>query len=334
MKVYYDDDVDLSLLNNKKVAVLGYGTQGRAQAQNMKESGVNVIVGQRKNSKSYDAAIADGFSPVSIEEAVKQADIIEILLPDEFQKKIYENQIAPYLTKGKSLVFAHGFNIHYGLIKPSTEVDVYMVAPKGQGHAIRKEFINGAGVPGLIAIHQDVSGEAETMALAHSKAIGCTKIGVLKTTFKEETETDLFGEQVVLCGGLTQLVKSGFETLTEAGYTPEIAYFECLHEVKLVVDIMYEGGITNMRHAISETAEYGDYVTGPRIIDESVKKRMKKVLEDIQNGKFAKDFIQEAKTGKLRMNAERKLMEEHQIEKTGGKLRKMMSSLFKNKLVK
>ena len=334
MKVYYDNDVDVSLLKNRKIAILGYGSQGHAQAQNMKENGINVIIGQRKNSKSYDAAVADGFSPVEIEEAVQQADIIQILLPDEFQKEIYEKQIAPHLTKGKCLVFSHGFNIHYNLVKPSVEVDVYMVAPKGPGHIVRREFVNGAGVPGLIAIYQDVSGNAEKIALAHSKAVGCTKVGVLKTTFKEETETDLFGEQVVLCGGLTQLVKAGFETLTEAGYAPEMAYFECLHEIKLIVDLMYEGGIANMRYSISETAEYGDYVTGPKIIDESAKKRMKEVLKNIQNGKFAKDFIQEANTGKIRMNAERNLMKAHPIEKVGEKLRKMMSSLFKNKLVK
>lgn len=334
MKIYYDKDIDSSVFEGKKVAILGYGSQGHAQAQNMKENGVDVIVAQRKNSKNYDIAVADGFSPVEIEEAVQQADIIQILLPDEFQKEIYESKIAPHLTKGKCLVFSHGFNIHYGLIKPSKEVDVYMVAPKAPGHTVRREFVNGAGVPGLIAVYQDVSGNAELIAFAHSKAIGCAKVGVLKTTFKEETETDLFGEQAVLCGGLVELVRAGFETLTEAGYAPEAAYFECLHEMKLIVDLMYEGGVANMLYSISETAEYGAYVTGPKIIDDAAKQRMKQVLKEIQNGKFAKDFIQEAKTNKIRMNAERNLNKEHKIEKVGKELRDMMSTLFKNKLVK
>ena len=333
MKVYYNDDANLDILKDKTIAVVGYGSQGHAQAQNLRDSGVNVIVGQRPGGKNYELAKKHGFDPVSVEEAAKKADIIQILIPDEFQKDVYEKDILPHLSEGKALVFSHGFNIHYKFITPPKNIDVYMVAPKAPGHTVRREYVNGAGVPGLIAIYNDASGKAKEFALAHAKGVGNTSVGVLETTFKEETETDLFGEQAVLCGGVSHLIKAGFETLTEAGYAPEMAYFECLHEMKLIVDLLYEGGIANMRYSISETAEYGDYYTGPKIITDESKKAMKKVLENIQNGKFAEDFIAEAKANKPEMNKQRALTKEHQIEAVGSKLRGMMSSLFKQKLV-
>lgn len=334
IKVFYDNDADLNLYLKKTVAVIGYGSQGHAQAQNLRDSGIKVIVGQRQGGRNYQQAIEDGFNPVSASEATKQADIIQILTPDEFQQEIYEKEILPHLKPGKALVFSHGFNIHFGQIKPSQDIDVFLVAPKAPGHTVRREYVNGSGVPGLIAIHNDASGQAKKLALAHAKGIGCTKVGVLETTFKEETETDLFGEQAVLCGGLTHLITAGFETLIEAGYSKEMAYFECLHETKLIVDLLYEGGIANMRYSISETAEYGDYVTGPRIITQQTKDEMKKVLKEIQDGTFAKNFIAEAKSGKLEMNKQRKITQKHPIEEVGSKLRKMMGGLFKNKLIK
>lgn len=334
MKVYYEKDANIKLLEGKTIGVIGYGSQGHAQAQNMKESGLKVIVGQRPGGKNYDLAKEHGFEPMSAADVAKKADIIQILLPDEFQKTVYDNEIKPHLTAGKCLVFSHGFNIHYGRIQPPKDVDVYMVAPKAPGHTVRREYVNGAAVPGLIAIANDASGKAKDIALAHAHAVGCTRVGVIETSFKEETETDLFGEQAVLCGGISALIKAGFETLVEAGYAPEMAYFECLHEVKLIVDLIYEGGIQNMRFSISDTAEYGDYVTGPRIITEETKKEMGRVLKDIQNGEFAKDFILEAEAGKPKMVAQRRNGSDHQIEAVGEKLREMMSSLFKNKMIK
>jgi ketol-acid reductoisomerase len=334
MKIYYEADTDLKHLKGKTVAIIGYGSQGHAQAQNLKDSGVNVIIGQRPGGKNYDLAIEHGFKPVSAEEAAKNADIIQILLPDEFQREVYEKEIAKHLTKGKALVFSHGFNIHYGQITPPKDVDVYMVAPKAPGHTVRREYVNGAGVPALIAIHQDASGNAKSLALAQANAIGSAKVGVIETSFREETETDLFGEQVVLCGGVSALIKAGFETLTEAGYAPEMAYFECLHEVKLIVDLIYESGLQGMRYSVSDTAEYGDYITGPKIVTDDTRKAMKKALLDIQSGVFAKDFILEARAGKPRMHAERRNGKEHLIEQVGSRLREMMKTLFKNKMLK
>lgn len=333
MKVYYEQDADLNLYKGKVVAVIGYGSQGHAQALNLKESGVDVVIGQREGGAGWNAAKKDGFSPMSIAEASKKADIVQILLPDEFQQQIFLEEIQPHLKKGNALVFSHGFNIHYGLIKPSKEIDVYMVAPKAPGHTVRREYKAGEGVPALIAIYQDFTGNARNLALAHAKGIGSTKVGVLETSFQEETETDLFGEQCVLCGGLTHLILAGFETLVEAGYSKEMAYFECLHEVKLITDLIYEGGLANMRYSISETAEYGDYRTGKKIITNHTKKAMKAALRDIQNGEFASDFIREARGGKIKMQAERRIASQHDIEKVGSELRKMMKGLFKDKLV-
>ena len=334
MKVYYQKDIDTNLIKNKTVAVIGYGSQGHAQAQNMKDSGLNVIIGQRKGSKNYHLAIEHNFEVMSASEAASKADIIQILTPDEIQSNLYEKDIKPHLSKGKSLVFSHGFNIHYSQIDPSKEIDVYMVAPKAPGHTVRREYTNGAGVPALIAIHQDASGQAKEMALSHAAAIGSATVGIIETTFKEETETDLFGEQTVLCGGIVKLIMDGFETLTEAGYAPEMAYFECLHEVKLIVDLMYEGGIGNMFYSVSDTAEYGAYKVGPKVVDCDTKRKMKGALREIQQGTFAKDFILEAKAGKAQIKAMRKLIDNHQIEKTGKELRKMMETLFKNKMIK
>lgn len=334
MKVYYDQDVDTNIYQNKTVAIIGYGSQGHAQAQNLRDSGIKVIVGQRPGGASYEKAKEDGFEPLSVAEAAVKADVIHILLPDEFQSEVYEKDISPHLTAGKALSFSHGFNVHFKAIVPPSDVDVFLVAPKAPGHTVRREYVNGAGVPGLIAIHQDVTGKAKDLALAHAKAIGCTQVGVLETSFKEETETDLFGEQAVLCGGLTHLIIAGFETLVEAGYAPEMAYFECLHETKLIVDLLYEGGIANMRYSISETAEYGDYVTGPKIITSETKAEMKRVLAEIQDGSFARKFIEEARGGKTEMNHFRKKTAAHPIEEVGNRLRKMMGSLFKNKMIK
>jgi ketol-acid reductoisomerase len=321
--IYYEKDADLSVLQGKTVAVIGYGSQGHAQAQNLRDSGVKVIIGLREG-KSFEQAKNDGFEVYSVSEATSRADIVQLLMPDETQAKVYKEQIEPNLKKGAALIFSHGFNIHFGQIVPSKDIDVLMVAPKSPGHLVRRTYVEGFGVPGLIAVQQDATGQAKEIGLAYAKGIGCTRAGVIETTFKEETETDLFGEQAVLCGGVSALVKAGFETLTEAGYAPEMAYFECLHELKLIVDLMYEGGLTAMRHSISNTAEYGDYVTGPRIINEETKKEMKKVLVDIQLGKFARDFILENQSNRAFLTATRRREAEHPIEVVGAQLREMM----------
>lgn len=327
VQMYYDKDASLEPLRGKKVAVIGYGSQGHAQAQNMRDSGIEVIIGQRPNSPNYELARSHGFKPVSAAEAAARADVIQILLPDEAQPKVFENDIRPGLKPGKALVWSHGFNIHFGTIIPPPDVDVYMVAPKGPGHLVRRVFVEGGGVPALIAVHQDATGQAKALALAHARAIGATRAGVLETTFKEETETDLFGEQVVLCGGLTQLIMKGFETLVQAGYQPEIAYFECCHEVKLIVDLIYEKGISNMRYSISDTAEYGDLTRGPRIINDSVVQEMRKILSEIQRGEFAREWILENQAGRPVYRALKKQGLEHPIEKVGQRLRSMMSWL-------
>lgn len=329
MKVYYEKEADLTLLKDKTVAVIGYGSQGHAHAQNLRDSGVKVVVGQRSGSANYELAKEHGFSPVSVAEAAAKGDLIMILLPDQVQADVYKEDILPNLTAGKALLFAHGFNIHFGQIEPPKDVDVFLIAPKGPGHLVRRTFTEGGGVPCLVAIHQDATGQSLQKALAYAKGIGGARSGVIETTFREETETDLFGEQAVLCGGLTALVQAGFETLVEAGYQPEMAYFECLHEVKLIVDLMYEGGMARMRYSISDTAEYGDYVTGPRIITEETKKEMKRVLTDIQNGTFARNFILEHRAGYPMFKATRRLQAEHPVEEVGARLRAMMPWLQK-----
>lgn len=323
-KLYYDQDANLELLSGKKVAVIGYGSQGHAHALNLKDSGVDVVVGLYKGSKSWKLAEEAGLKVMEAAEAAKLADIIMILVPDEKQPKLYKESIEPNLEEGNMLMFAHGFNIHFGQIIPPEYVDVTMVAPKGPGHTVRSQYQEGKGVPCLIAVHQDYSGRAKDLALAYAKAIGGTRAGVLETTFKEETETDLFGEQVVLCGGLSELIKAGFETLVEAGYQPECAYFECLHELKLIVDLINQGGLSYMRYSISDTAEFGDYTTGKRIITEETRKEMKKVLTEIQDGTFAKKWILENQANRPHFNAMRKREQEHPIEKVGKELRKMM----------
>ncbi|MDM5320896.1 ketol-acid reductoisomerase [Bacillus altitudinis] len=323
VKVYYNGDIQENVLNGQKVAIIGYGSQGHAHALNLKESGVDVIVGVRKGG-SYTKAQEDGHQVFTVKEAAAQADVVMVLLPDEQQKKVYDEEIKDQLEAGNSLVFAHGFNVHFHQIVPPSNVDVYLVAPKGPGHLVRRTYEQGAGVPALFAIYQDVSGQAKDKALAYAKAIGGARAGVLETTFKEETETDLFGEQAVLCGGLTSLVKAGFETLTEAGYQPELAYFECLHELKLIVDLMYEEGLEGMRYSISDTAQWGDFVSGPRVVDANVKESMKAVLTDIQNGTFAKEWIVENQVNRPRFNAINANENEHQIEIVGRKLREMM----------
>lgn len=330
-KMYYDQDANLDLLKGKKIAIIGYGSQGHAHAQNLRDSGLDVIVGQRSGSENYQAAVNDGFKPVTAAEAAQNADYIQILVPDQTQAKIYLEEIAPFLKPGKGLIFAHGFNIHFYQIVPPKDIDVFMVAPKGPGHLVRRVYTEGGGVPALIAVHQDASGKAKELALAYAKGIGATRAGVLETTFKEETETDLFGEQAVLCGGCSELVKAGFDTLVEAGYQPEIAYFECLHELKLIVDLMHEGGIARMRYSISDTAEYGDLMVGKRIINEETRREMKKVLHEIQTGKFAKDWLQENQVGRPFFNAVRRIEAQHPIEVVGKKLRDMMSWIKKNK---
>ncbi|GAV22461.1 ketol-acid reductoisomerase [Carboxydothermus pertinax] len=328
-KVYYDQDANLELLRERKIAVIGYGSQGHAQAQNLKDSGLNVVIGLHEKSKSREKAEADGFTVMNVAEAAAWADIIQILAPDQTQAQIYRESIEKHLTTGKALMFSHGFNIHYGQIVPPADVDVFLVAPKSPGHLVRRMYVEGKGVPGLIAVYQDATGKAKDLALAYAKGIGCTRAGVFETTFKEETETDLFGEQAVLCGGVTHLIKAGFETLVEAGYAPEMAYFECLHEMKLIVDLIYEGGFSLMRYSISDTAEYGDYMVGPRIITEETKKEMKKVLEEIQNGTFAKNWILENMAGRPVYNAIKRQEKEHLIEKVGAELRQMMPWLKK-----
>ncbi|MFQ3548682.1 MAG: ketol-acid reductoisomerase [Armatimonadota bacterium] len=328
-KIYYDSDANLDMLKGKKVAIIGYGSQGHAQAQNLKDSGVEVIVADLPGTANYNLAIEHGFKPVSASEAAQQADLIQILTEDEVQPIVYKNEVEPHLGKGKTLLFSHGFNIHFGQIVPPAEVDVIMVAPKGPGHLVRRVYTEGAGVPALIAVYQDASGKAKDTALAYAKGIGATKVGVLETTFEEETETDLFGEQAVLCGGCTALVEAGFQTLVEAGYQPEIAYFECLHELKLIVDLMYEGGMDYMRYSISNTAEYGDYTRGPMVIDECAKEAMVEILRQIQTGEFAREWILENKAGRPVLNAARRHSKESEIEAVGAKLREMMPWLKK-----
>lgn len=324
MKIYYEKDVDTQVLKGKTIAILGYGSQGHAQAQNLRDSGHNVIVAELPGTSNYALAESHGFKPVSAEEAAKKADIIQMLVPDQVQKMVYETSIERHLTHGKALVFSHGFNIHFGQIRPSPEIDVYMVAPKGPGHLVRRQYEQGAGVPSLIAVHQDASGKAKALALAHACGIGSGRAGIIETTFKEETETDLFGEQTVLCGGVTELVKAGFQTLVEAGYQPEIAYFECLHELKLIVDLFYEGGITWMYYSVSDTAEYGGMTRGPMVINEETKKRMKEILRAIQDGSFAREWIVENQAGRPCLNALRREHQELLIEKVGKQLRDMM----------
>ena len=323
-KMYYDKDADMKVLKGKKVAIIGYGSQGHAQAQNLRDSGVAVVVAELKGTDNYKLAVKHGFKPVSTSEAAKKADIIQILVPDEIQGGVYKDEIAPYLKKGKALGFSHGFNIHFMQIVPPKEVDVIMVAPKGPGHLVRSEFVKGGGVPNLIAVYQDASRKAKKIALAYSKAIGGTRAGVIETTFAEETETDLFGEQVVLCGGITALIKAAFETLIEAGYQPEICYFECMHEMKLIVDLFYQGGLSYMRYSVSNTAEYGDLTRGPRIITDETRKEMKKILNEVQTGRFAKEWISENQSGKPVFQLLEKKDREHQLEVVGRKLRKMM----------
>ncbi len=325
VEMYYDQDANLDLLANKTIAVIGYGSQGHAQAQNLKDSGLDVIIGLREDSKSVDVAKKDGFEVYPTAEAAAKADVIQILIPDEIQGKIYYSDIEPNLEEGNALVFSHGFNIHFGQIVPPKNVDVFMIAPKSPGHLVRRTYAEGKGVPGLLAIEQDFSGRAQAVGLAYAMGIGCTRAGVIKTTFKEETETDLFGEQAVLCGGTTALVKAGFETLVEAGYQPEIAYFECLHELKLIVDLLYEGGLSNMRYSVSDTAQYGDLMIGSRLINEDVKKEMGEVLKEIQTGKFARDWILENQANRPHFNALTKKDEDSLLEKVGSKLRNMMS---------
>ena len=333
ISIYYDKDADLSLIQGKKVVIVGYGSQGHAHALNLKDSGVDVTVALRKGSKSWDKATNAGVKAAEVVEAVKIADVVMILAPDQDQRKIYEDSVAPHIKQGATLAFAHGFNIHFQLIQPRADLDVIMVAPKGPGHTVRSEYLKGGGVPSLIAIHQNATGNAKAIALSYASANGGGRAGIIETNFREETETDLFGEQAVLCGGASALVQAGFETLVEAGYAPEMAYFECLHELKLIVDLMYEGGISTMRYSISNTAEYGDYVTGPRIVTEETKKEMKRVLTDIQTGKFARDFVLENQAGQPMLKARRRLGAEHQIEEVGARLRSMMPWIAKNKLV-
>jgi len=326
-RMYYDPDANLDLLANKTVAIIGYGSQGHAHALNLKDSGINVIVGLYSGSKSTSKATEAGLKVLPVAEAAQVADWIMILLPDEVQKTIYTNEIAPHLQPGKVLLFAHGFNIHFAQVVPPPDVDVVMVAPKGPGHLVRRTYEQGQGVPCLFAVYQNASGQARERAMAYAKGIGGTRAGILETSFREETETDLFGEQVVLCGGLSALIKSGFETLVEAGYQPELAYFECLHEVKLIVDLIVEGGLAKMRDSISNTAEYGDYTRGPRIVTEETKAQMKKVLEEIQSGQFAREFVLENQAGKPGFTAMRRQEAEHPIEEVGKDLRAMFSWL-------
>ena len=325
MEIYYDQDADLKYLEDKVVAVIGYGSQGHAQAQNLKDSGLNVVVGLRKESSSWSVAEEDGFEVLTTAEAAAKADLIQILIPDIKQASVFKNDIEPNLEEGNALVFSHGLNIHYDQIVPQKNVDVFMVAPKSPGHLVRRLYEDGKGVPGLLAVYQDFTGKAYELGLAYAKGIGCTHAGVIETTFKEETETDLFGEQAVLCGGTTSLVKAGFETLVEAGYQPEIAYFEVLNELKLIVDLMFEGGISTMRDSISDTAQYGDLVSGPRVVDEHVKENMQEVLKDIQTGKFTREWILENQANRPVFNSLTEKDENSQIEAVGRKLRKMMS---------
>jgi ketol-acid reductoisomerase len=333
MKVFYDKDCDLSLIKGKTVTIIGYGSQGHAHAQNLNDSGVNVLVGLRKGGASWSKVEKAGLKVAEVAEAVKAADVVMILLPDEQIATVYKNDVAPHIKQGASLVFAHGFNVHYGFVQPREDLDVWMVAPKAPGHTVRGTYTQGGGVPHLVAVHQDKSGKARDLALSYAMANGGGKAGIIETNFREETETDLFGEQAVLCGGTVELIKAGFETLVEAGYAPEMAYFECLHELKLIVDLIYEGGIANMNYSISNNAEYGEYVTGPRIVTDETKKAMKAVLKDIQTGEYAKSFVLEATAGQPVLISRRRLNAEHQIEVVGEQLRAMMPWIKANKLV-
>ncbi|MFO7718009.1 MAG: ketol-acid reductoisomerase [Thermodesulfobacteriota bacterium] len=329
MQIFYENDADLNVLQDKTVAIIGYGSQGHAHAQNLRDSGVNVVIGQRPGGRNHELAKEHGFTPVSAAEAARQADMIQILVQDQIQPKVYTEEVLPNLTAGKTLVFSHGFNIHYNQIVPPENVDVVMIAPKGPGHLVRREYERGGSVPALVAVEQDASGQAMERALAYAKGIGATRSGVLVTTFAEETETDLFGEQAVLCGGVSALIKAGFETLVEAGYQPEVAFFECMHELKLIVDLLYEGGFKRMHYSISDTAEFGDYVSGEQIVDAQTKQRMREVLTAIQNGRFARDWILENQAGLPAFKAMRRKAHEHQIEEVGDELRNMMAWLQK-----
>jgi ketol-acid reductoisomerase len=327
MRIFYEVDADLKVLSNKKVGVIGYGSQGHAQAQNLRDSGVEVIVAEPSWTRNYKTAIEDGFKPVSAREAAEAADVIQILTEDHIQAQVYRQDLAPFMKQGKTLLFSHGFNIHYGQIVPPPDIDVIMIAPKGPGHLVRSEYVRGAGVPALVAIHQDASGQALQTALAYGRGIGATRAGVIETTFKEETETDLFGEQSVLCGGISELIKAGFDTLVEAGYQPEIAFFECMHEVKLIVDLIYQGGLSYMRYSVSDTAEYGDLSRGKRIVTEETRATMKQILEEVQSGAFAREWILENQAGRPMFNALRNRERSHLIEQVGKKLRAMMPFL-------
>lgn len=333
INVYYDKDCDLNLIRSKRVAMIGFGSQGHAHAENLRDSGVQVIVGLREGGGSWKKAEAKGFKVMSVADATKEADFIMILTPDELQSDIFYSEIRPNLNEGDTIAFGHGFNIHFGQIVPPKGVDCVMIAPKAPGHTVRSEFVKGGGIPDLIAVAQDESGHAKDLALSYASAIGGGRTAIIETTFKDETETDLFGEQAVLCGGVTSLIQAGFETLVEAGYEPEMAYFECLHEMKLIIDLIYQGGIADMRYSISNTAEYGDYVSGPKIITDETRKAMKDILRNIQDGSFAKDFILERKAGYTKMNAQRLNMKNSLIEKTGKELRDMMPWISQNKII-
>ena len=333
MNVYYDKDADLSLIKGKQVTIIGYGSQGHAHAQNLNDSGVNVTVGLRRGGASWSKAENAGLKVAEIADAVKAADVVMMLLPDEQIAEVYKNEVEPNIKQGASLAFAHGFNVHYGQVTPRADLDVWMVAPKAPGHTVRGTYTQGGGVPHLIAVYADKTGKARDLALSYATANGGGKAGIIETNFREETETDLFGEQAVLCGGAVELIKAGFETLTEAGYAPEMAYFECLHELKLIVDLIYEGGIANMNYSISNNAEYGEYVTGPKIVTEATKDAMRQCLKDIQTGEYAKSFILENKAGAPTLLSRRRLTSEHQIEQVGEKLRAMMPWIKKNRLV-
>ena len=333
MKVYYDKDADLSVLQGQKIAIIGYGSQGHAHANNLKDSGMDVVVGLREGSNSIKKAKDAGLAVADVKDAVAQADLVMVLVPDELAPKLYEAEIKDNLKSGASLLFAHGFGVHFGLIEPRDDIDVFMVAPKGPGHLVRSTYVGGGGVPCLIAVHQDKSGQAKAKAIAYASAVGGGRAGIIETTFKDETETDLFGEQAVLCGGTTALVQAGFETLVEAGYPAEMAYFECLHELKLIVDLMYEGGIANMRYSISNTAEFGDLTRGPRVVTEETKAEMKKILSEIQSGQFAKEFMADSEQGGKIFPELRARGADHQIEEVGAKLRGMMPWIAANKIV-